>query len=86
MGLGSAQGGESRMEQHWISSQGVSHERAGLYDGVPTGRLDGDGVFRVKGLGAPRRKTAERLEVDPSTVQAISMELAGRPFEASAAA
>ena len=40
------------MEQHWISSQGVSHERAGLYDGVPTGRLDGDGVFRVKGPGA----------------------------------
>jgi DNA invertase Pin-like site-specific DNA recombinase len=32
------------------------------------------------------RKVAERLGVNPSTVQSISMELAGRPFEASAAA
>jgi DNA invertase Pin-like site-specific DNA recombinase len=32
------------------------------------------------------RKIAERMGVvNPSTVQAISMELAGRPFEASAA-
>jgi len=32
------------------------------------------------------RKIAERLKVNPSTVQAISMELAGRPFDASAEA
>ena len=32
------------------------------------------------------RKIAERLGVNPSTVQAISMELAGRPFHGSAAA
>jgi DNA invertase Pin-like site-specific DNA recombinase len=32
------------------------------------------------------RKIAERLGVNPSTVQAISAELAGRPFEANAAA
>jgi hypothetical protein len=30
------------------------------------------------------RKIAERLKVNPSTVQAISMELAGRPFDAGA--
>jgi hypothetical protein len=32
------------------------------------------------------RKIAERTGVNPSTVQVISMELAGRPFDASAAA
>jgi hypothetical protein len=32
------------------------------------------------------RKIAERLKVNRSTVQAISMELAGHPLEASAAA
>jgi DNA invertase Pin-like site-specific DNA recombinase len=32
------------------------------------------------------RKIAERLGVNASTVQAISAELAGRPFEASAVA
>jgi len=31
------------------------------------------------------RKIAERFKVNPGTVQAISMELAGRPFEESAA-
>jgi DNA invertase Pin-like site-specific DNA recombinase len=31
------------------------------------------------------RKIAERMGVNPSTVQAISMELAGRPFDRSAA-
>ena len=64
MGLGSAQGGESRMEQHWISSQGMSHERAGLYDGVPTGRLDGDGVFRVKGAESSQRATMATAMAD----------------------
>jgi DNA invertase Pin-like site-specific DNA recombinase len=44
-----------------------------------------------KALKAPGRTEgvrviAERFGVNPSTVQSISMELAGRPFEASAAA
>jgi DNA invertase Pin-like site-specific DNA recombinase len=43
-------------------------------------------ALRVPGRTEGVRKIAERMGVDPSTVQAISMELAGRPFEASAVA
>jgi DNA-binding NarL/FixJ family response regulator len=39
---------------------------------------------RAKGrCGRTLRKIAERLGVNPGTVQTISMELSGRPFERS---
>jgi DNA invertase Pin-like site-specific DNA recombinase len=49
-------------------------------------KLHGQIVAALKAPGRTEgvRKIAERLGVNPSTVQAISAEMAGRPFEANA--